>query len=77
VVQYIATALSVLALRRSKGPSSRFRLPFGPAVPVAATLGSFMFLAGAGWKDLVVGFGLLVIGIAFGTFMRRRRTEAG
>jgi amino acid transporter len=73
VVQYMATALAVLALRRTKGPSPRFRLPLGPVIPVAATVGSLLFLAGAGWKDLVMGFVLLVLGVALGTAVRRVR----
>jgi amino acid transporter len=75
VVQYIGTALSVVALRRRAGPSNGFRLPLGPTIPLTAVGGSFLFLAGAGWRDLLLGLVLLLVGGAFGTLMRR--TNAG
>jgi hypothetical protein len=71
VAQYIGTALAVLAMRRRAGPSARLRLPLGPAIPIAATVVSAIFLAAAGWRDVALGAVLLAVGGVVGTVVRR------
>ena len=60
---YIGTAAAVPILRRrSIQRPDAFRLPGGPAIPLAALLISFVFLASTTWPNLLVGFIALVIG---------------
>ncbi len=72
VVQYIGTALAVIALRRKNGPSDGFRLPFGPVVPLLAAAGSSMFLVVADHRDVVVGLAILAAGGVLGALVRWR-----
>jgi amino acid transporter len=71
IVQYVSTALAVIVMRRKLGPSTGFRLPLGPLVPVAAILGCVFFLASAEPRDLLVGSAVLAGGGLVGTVTRR------
>lgn len=72
VVQYMATCIAVLVLRRkSKAPEGAFVIPFGPLVPVLALVGCVVFLKGIGLFDLGVASVLIVCGLIFGWTSRR------
>ncbi len=72
VVQYIGTALAVIAMRRKEGPSPGFRLPFGPVIPILAAAGSTMFLVIADHRDVLVGAVVLAAGGLIGGVLRSR-----
>ena len=71
--QYVPTCLAVVVLRRTRGPSA-FRLPFGPAIPLLATLGCVLFLNGIKRDDAIFSAGALLVGLALhGIFRAVRR----
>lgn len=74
--QYVPTCLAVLVLRSTRGPSA-FALPFGPTIPVLATLGCILFLNGIKHDDAVFSLGTLGVGLAlhglWRLYGRRRR----
>jgi amino acid transporter len=59
---YLATMAAVPVLRRRVGTERSFRLPGGPAIPVAAALVSFSLLGSASWTDLAAGAIALAVG---------------
>jgi amino acid transporter len=59
--QYVPTCLAVLVLRRTR-PASNFVLPFGPAIPVLATVGCLLFLNGIKRDDVVFSLATLAVG---------------
>ena len=61
--QYLPTCLAVLVLRRRRDLPQGFRIPFGPLVPVAATLICVWLLSKATHAQLVWGLGALAVGI--------------
>ena len=62
---YIATAVSVLVLRRTHDQREDvLRLPGGALIPVLATLLAVGLLASANWQNLVAGAAALLIGAA-------------
>ncbi len=81
LASYIGTAASVPVLRRKMPASDRaIRLPFGPAIPLAALAICLMFLSSATAKNLIAGAIALAVGAAiFATrrgAMRREIDEA-
>ncbi len=73
---YLGTALAVPVLRRKLGtPEGAFRLPGGPAIPVAAALVAVGLGASAGKKNLIAAAVALVVGL--GIYALRRRPSSG
>jgi len=73
LASYIGTAASVPVLRRKMPASERtIRLPFGPAIPIAALAICLMFLFSATAKNLIAGAIALAIGAAI--YLSRRRS---
>jgi amino acid transporter len=70
--QYVPTCIAVIVLRRTRGPSS-FALPFGPLIPILATLGCFLFLNGIGRDDALFALGTLALGLALHALWRFTR----
>lgn len=76
LASYVSTAAAVPALRRKLPDTpATVRLPFGPAIPVAAVLVSAFLVASATALDLAAGAGALVAGLAVYA-LRRRGTPA-
>lgn len=72
---YIATAASVLVLRRRYGdPTDGFHLPGGPVIPVLALALSVGLLLSASAINLLAAAGAVAIGTVFYTTRRRART---
>ncbi|WP_057705123.1 APC family permease [Lactiplantibacillus xiangfangensis] len=65
--QYIPTILAVLVFRRRKMTpgGSRFRVPFGPVLPIVAVVVSLWLLSKASAFQLIMGLGCLVIAVPF------------
>ena len=59
--QYVPTCLAVLVLRRKHQERSGFVLPWGPVIPVLATLGCLLFLNGISRAD--VTFSIVTLGV--------------
>ena len=71
---YIATAASVLVLRRRYGdPIDGFHLPGGPVIPVLALVLSLVLLFSASLMNLLAAAGAIIIGSLFYLFPRRIR----
>ena len=71
LVTYLGTAAAVPVLRRKfKQPAGSFRLPGGPAIPVAACGLSLFLAAGAGRANLVAAGVALVVGAVLYRFRR-------
>ncbi|MGY0560224.1 MULTISPECIES: APC family permease [unclassified Luteimonas] len=69
---YIATAASVLVLRRRYGdPADGFHLPGGPVIPVLALVLSVILLFSASTTNLLAAVGAIGIGTLF--YLSRRR----
>lgn len=60
LVTYVGVSAATLSLRRI-GPAE-YTIPFGPAIPVAASVISIATLAGATWQQLTGGFLALAAG---------------
>lgn len=60
--QYIPTCLSILVFRK-RGMESAFKVPFGPVIPVVATIVSLWLLFNADKMKLLIGLGVMVIGV--------------
>ncbi|MDO5294423.1 MAG: APC family permease [bacterium] len=60
--QYIPTCLSILVFRK-RGMESAFKVPFGPVIPVLATIVSLWLLYNADRMKLVIGLCVMVAGI--------------
>ena len=58
--QYIPTCLSILVFRK-KGMKSTFRIPFGPVIPVVATVVSVWLLFNADAHKLILGLGAMIV----------------
>jgi len=76
---YMGTAAAVPFLRRrfpqQPDQPPGFRLPGGPAIPIAALVLSLAFLASATWQNLVAGAIALLIGVAIYRFTPADRTR--
>ena len=71
---YIATAASVLVLRRRYGdPADGFHLPGGPVIPVLALVLALVLLFSASLMNLLAAAGAIIIGSLFYLFPRRIR----
>jgi amino acid transporter len=70
VVQYISTSVAVPILRRRDPGGARFTIPFGPLVPILATVGSAAFLFSVSRKEIVLSGWLIGAGLAFGVATR-------
>ena len=62
--QYVPTCLAVLVLRRKHRERSGFVLPWGPLIPVLATLGCLLFLNGISRADVTFSVATLAVGLA-------------
>lgn len=60
--QYIPTCLAVLVFRK-RGMESSFRVPFGPVIPILATVVGLWLLFNADRMKLLIGLGALIIGV--------------
>ncbi|BBF43594.1 S-methylmethionine permease [Lachnospiraceae bacterium KM106-2] len=60
--QYIPTCLSILVFRK-RNMESNFKVPFGPIIPIVATVVSLWLLYNADRMKLLIGIGVMVIGI--------------
>lgn len=79
VAQYISTSFSILVWQRRDPGGARFRLPFGPLIPILAIAGSILFLFHVSRIELLFGAGLLAGGLGFGAltrFFRRARAAS-
>ena len=56
-------------LRRTRGRSS-FSLPFGPVIPLLATLGCILFLNGIKRDDAIFSLATLAVGLALHALFR-------
>lgn len=78
VIQYMATAVAVLVLRRkSPAPAGAFVIPAGPLVPLLALAGSGLFLFFVGRTELYSAGRLIVVGLTLGMLWRWRKSRAG
>nr|MCU0233627.1 amino acid permease [Thermoanaerobaculales bacterium] len=68
---YLATAAAVPVLRRKRAGEHPFRLPGGPAIPIAAALVSLGLLASASWANLLAGGVAIVVGGVIYVLRRR------
>jgi amino acid transporter len=72
LVTYLATAVSVIVLRKRHGQrGNALRLPGGPTIPIVATLLTIALLASAGVANLVAAAAALVAGALIYRFWRR------
>jgi amino acid transporter len=72
VVQYMATCVAVLVLRRkSPAPAGAFVIPLGPLVPILALLGCMLFIRGVGLSDLMIAGALIAAGLLLGGLSQR------
>jgi amino acid transporter len=73
---YIGTAAAVPVLRRKLGSAAgAFRLPGGPAIPVAAIAISLYLASSAGAANLVAAGAALAVGVLLYAFRRRPPAE--
>ena len=64
--QYIPTCLAVIVFRRTKKDIKRsFKIPFGNTIPILAILISIVFFSQLELRQIVLGFGAIVIAIPF------------
>jgi amino acid transporter len=72
--QYLSTCLAVPVLRwLNPDMPRRFRLPFGPLVPLAGTAGCLLFLKDMKWEDLRFALVTLACGLVLFAALRRAR----
>lgn len=69
--QYLPTILSIIVFRKTKADVKRsFKIPFGITIPIIATITSILLLTQAEPKQLILGFGGLILAIPFYFVMR-------
>jgi amino acid transporter len=73
VVQYVSTCISILVTRRNDPERKTFRLPFGPLIPLAATVGCGLFMLQVAKGELLLSAALIGGGLALGAVTRRAR----
>jgi amino acid transporter len=61
LVMYVAVCIAVLVLRKRAGPA-QFTIPFGPVIPIVASVVAFGILAGATQAQLIAGAAALAAG---------------
>jgi amino acid transporter len=61
LVMYVAVCIAVLVLRKRAG-RAQFTIPFGPVIPILASVVSFGILAGATQAQLIAGAAALAAG---------------
>jgi amino acid transporter len=61
--QYLPTCLAVMVLRRRTDLPQGFKVPFGPVIPIIATVICVWLLSKATQPQLLWGLGALVIGV--------------
>ena len=61
LVMYVAVCIAVLVLRKRAGPA-QFTIPFGPVIPILASVVAFGILAGATRAQLIAGVAALAAG---------------
>ena len=72
--QYVPTCIAVLVLRRTRPEAKRgFVLPWGPVIPILATLGCLLFLTGINKDDAIFSVEMLVVGLVLHALYRRTR----
>jgi len=72
LASYISTAAAIPALRKKLPDTpATVRLPFGPAIPIAAVVVSAFLVASATSLDLAAGAGALVAGLAVYALRRK------
>ncbi len=78
LASYISTAAAIPVLRKKlpDGPAT-VRLPFGPAIPIAAVIVSAFLVASATALDLVAGAAALVAGLVVYALRRKEPAEDG
>lgn len=73
VVQYVATCIAVLILRRKAAARQHgFTIPFGPLVPCLALAGCLAFLRFVGVFELRLAAGMITVGLVIGSIYRSR-----
>lgn len=63
--QYIPTCIAVLVFRKKIKTPSKFVIPGGPIIPLIAIAASLWLVSNSSLKDLIYGFGGLLVGIPF------------
>jgi len=79
VAQYISTSFAIMIWQQRDPGGARFRLPFGPLIPILGIGGSVLFLFHVSRVELLFGAALLAGGLAFGLltrFFRRARVPS-
>jgi amino acid transporter len=61
LVMYVAVCIAVLVLRQRAGPA-QFTIPFGPAIPIVASVVACAILAGATQAQLIAGAAAIAAG---------------
>lgn len=74
-VQYLATCLAVLKLRKP-GPATGFRIPGGPVVPLIGAAASLWVFTEASGQELVWASASMVVGVVAVLAHRRTRASA-
>ena len=69
--QYLPTCISILVLRKKKDLNATFRIPFGPVIPVIASVVSIWLVLQSSLKNIVWGLGALVIAVPLYFIMRK------
>ncbi len=78
LVTYLGTAAAVPVLRRKHGsPEGHFRMPGGPAIPIAASLLALMFAASAQAENLIAAAVALAVGAVLYRFRRHSSGTPG
>jgi amino acid transporter len=61
LVMYVAVCIAVLVLRKRAG-RAQFTIPFGPVIPIVASVVAFAILAGATEPQLIAGAAAIAVG---------------
>ncbi|WP_297438333.1 APC family permease [uncultured Clostridium sp.] len=69
--QYLPTCVAILVLRRKKDLNATFRIPFGPIIPIVASVVSIWLVLQSSLKNIVWGLGALVIAVPLYFIMRK------
>ena len=71
VIQYMATCMAVLVLRRKAPATTGFVIPFGPLVPLVALGGCLVFLSKVQTDELTVAAVMIGFGLYLGAIWRQ------
>lgn len=73
-VQYIPTCLAIIVFRKKMPTAERsFKVPFGPVIPIFATIVSLWLLINSDIKKILIGLGGLLIAAIFYYAMKTRK----